>query len=218
MSIKIYLLNIKECLNNPVDEYLKYFSAQRVEKILRYKFNSDRNRTVWAELLARKLISDRTGKNINEIKIFRASNGRPYCEEKEIFFSLSHSGEWVACSIGNFINGVDIEKLDRKIDVNIAKNFFLENEYEKIKNLNEDEQIKKFFEYWTLKESCLKCFNLREWSGVDCEKLLNGNSEREGRNFYLKNSILGVCTEKGNLPGNFIVYNSPAFLFSEKFI
>ena len=201
MSIEIYLLNIKERLNNPVDEYLKYFSDERVKKILRYKFNPDRNRTVWAELLAKKLISERTGKNINEIKIFRDMNGRPYCEEKEIFFSLSHSGEWIACSIGNFCNGVDVEILDRKFDFNIAKKFFLPNEYEKIKNfIHEDEQRKKFFEYWTLKESCLKCLNLREWTGVDCEKLLSSNDNVKGKNFYLPGAIVGICAEKGILP------------------
>ena len=205
MKTDIYLLNIEDRLNNPVDEYLKYFSSERAEKILRYKFNADRNRTVWAELLARKLIAERTGKNINEIKIFRASNGRPYCGEEEIFFSLSHSGNWVACSIGNVLNGVDVEKLDRKLDINIAKKFFLKSEYEKIITLDEDEQRKKFFEYWTLKESCLKCMDLSEWTGVDCEKLINSGNEIEGKNFYLSDSVVGVCTEKGKLPENLII-------------
>lgn len=209
MSIEIYILNIKEKINEPVDEYLKYFSSERAEKNLRYKFNPDRNRTIWAELLARRLISERTGKNFSEIKIFRDSEGRPYSNENKIFFSLSHSGDFVACSIGDSKNGVDVEKIDRKIDINIAKRFFLPNEYEIIKNLNENLRAKKFFEYWTLKESCLKCLNLQEWTSVDCEKLLNGGGEIQGKNFYLDDStVVGVCTEKNNLPENFIFYYS----------
>ena len=206
MSIEIYLLNIKERLENHVDEYLEYFSEERIKKILRYKFNADRNRTVWAELLARKLIAERTGKNIKEIKIFRDENGKPFCNEEKIFFSLSHSGEWVACSIGSVKNGVDVEIINRKLDINIAKKFFLPNEYLTIKNLNENEQRKKFFEYWTLKESCLKCLSLKEWTGVDCEKLLNDDGEIQGKNFYFSDAVLGICTEKGNLPGKFLIF------------
>ena len=209
MSIELYVLNISERLSSPVDEYLKYFSAERVKKILRYKFNPDRNRTVWAELLARKLIAERTGKNFRDVKIFRTSGGRPY---SEIFFSLSHSGAWVACSIGESENGVDVENFDRKIDINIAKRFFLPNEYEAIKNfsLSDDERKKKFFQYWTLKESCLKCLNLNEWTGVDCEKLLRGDGEFQGKNFFLDDgAVVGICARKSELPENFVIKKSP---------
>ena len=193
MKTEIYLLNIKSRLKNPVDEYLKFFSPERVQKILRYKFNADRNRTIFAELLAKKLIAKRTGKKFTEIKIFRDDKGRPYCNEQEIFFSLSHSGEWVACSIGDLRNGVDVEIIDRKIDINIAKRFFLPNEYEILKSLDEPERIRKFFEFWTLKEAYLKCLNLRDWSSVDCEKLIR---DGQGKNFFIDNAVLGVCFEK----------------------
>ena len=200
MKTEIYLLNIKSRLKNPVDEYLKFFSAERVSKILRYKFSADRNRTIFAELLARKLIAERTGKTFEEIKIFRDDNGRPFCSESGIFFSLSHSGAWAACSIGDSFNGVDVEVLNRKIDINIAKRFFLPNEYEILKNLDEYERSEKFFEFWTLKEACLKCFNLRDWSGVDCEKLINGG---RAKNFYLDGAVAGICVKDGELPENF---------------
>ena len=197
MKTEIYLLNIEADLENPVDEYLKFFSPSRVQKILRYKFNSDRNRTVFAELLAKKLISEKTGKNFDVIEIFRDENGRPFCTEPGIFFSLSHSGNYVACSIGENQNGVDVELLNRKIDINIAKRFFLPNEYEILKSLDESEQQKKFFEFWTLKEAALKCFNFHDWTGVDCEKLLN---ENYGKNFHIDDAIISLCVKNKNLP------------------
>ncbi|MBQ7196843.1 MAG: 4'-phosphopantetheinyl transferase superfamily protein [Synergistaceae bacterium] len=196
MKTEIYLLNIAERLENPVDEFLKFFSDERVEKILRYKFNSDRNRTVFAELLARKLISEKTGKNFIDVKIFRDDEGRPYCEEPGIYFSLSHSASWVACSIGDSRNGIDVEILDRKIDFRIAKRFFLPSEFAILESFDETERAKKFFEFWTLKEACLKCFNLREWSGVDCEKLIR---DGQGKNFNLPGAIVGVCCENGGI-------------------
>ena len=59
MSIKIFAMNISEQLNNPIDDYLKFFSSPRQEKILSYRFNADRNRTTLAELLVRYVIAEK---------------------------------------------------------------------------------------------------------------------------------------------------------------
>ena len=213
MKIEIHVFNIKDRLNEPVERYLEYFSHERQQAIMRYKFLPDRNRTVFAELMAKKLISDMTGKTFHEIAIFRDSNGKPFSDIKGIYFSLSHSGEWIACSIGDTINGVDVESAYRKIDIKIAEKFFLPDEYKTIKNLSETGQDwrQKFFHYWTLKESCLKCLSLREWSHVDCEKLLHGNDFIGGCNFDLpEGTVLGCCAHREFLPECFC-YNDFKF-------
>ncbi|MBQ9419795.1 MAG: hypothetical protein IJU31_05390, partial [Synergistaceae bacterium] len=109
MKTQIFLLDIREQLDKPVDDYLKFFSDERRAKILAYKHNADRNRTVFAELLARDAIARKTGKDFRRIKIFRDENGRPSCNEAGVFFSLSHAGGWAACSLGDSPNGIDIE-------------------------------------------------------------------------------------------------------------
>ena len=132
MKIEIHVFNIKDRLNEPVERYLEYFSHERQQAIMRYKFLPDRNRTVFAELMAKKLISDMTGKTFHEIAIFRDSNGKPFSDIKGIYFSLSHSGEWIACSIGDTINGVDVESAYRKIDIKIAEKYTEETNKRKI--------------------------------------------------------------------------------------
>ena len=203
MHTEIHLLNIKSRLNDPVDKYLKYFSPERQNDILRYKFSSDRNRTLCAELFAKKLISDFTGEKFDDVKILRAPTGKPYCEIPDVYFSLSHSGDWIACSIGDVINGVDIENENRNMNLDVAKRFFLPNEYSTLKNLYYSgiNWKRKFFCYWTLKESYLKCMDINSWSDVDCEKLLSGNEEISGCNFLVDDEyILGCCTSKESLP------------------
>ena len=209
MNTKIYLLNIKSILNAPVTKYLDKFTPERREKILRYKLNPDRNRTVHAELLAKNVIAKIANTDPDSIQISRDINGKPYCNIPGIFLSLSHSGEWVACSVGDSPNGIDVEKSSNKIGIKIAKRFFLPNEYAQILKLyeaNNQDWTRKFLEYWTLKESCLKCENLRDWSNVDCEKLLHDpNLEIAGRNFHLQNNyVLGICTHRNVLPDGFV--------------
>ena len=61
-SVEFHLLDLSNRLEAPVEPYLTFFSEERRAAILRYRFPSDRNRTVWAELLVRWLIAQRTGR------------------------------------------------------------------------------------------------------------------------------------------------------------
>ncbi len=220
MNTKIFVLNIEAILNEPVTKYLDKFTPERREKILRYKLNPDRNRTIHAELLAKNIIAKIANTNPDSIQISRDTNGKPSCNIPGIFLSLSHSGRFVACSIGDCPNGIDVEVASPKIGINIAKRFFLPNEYEQILKLYEEnlDWRRKFLEYWTLKESCLKCENLRDWSNVDCEKLLHdANLQIAGRNFHLQdNYVLGVCTNRNALPDTFDKFEYELFQDSLK--
>ena len=205
MLTQVYLLDISGHLNYPVTKYLDYLPVERRESILRYKFLPDQNRTLWAELLAKKLIAGLLARNFQDITIKRDSSGRPYHEN--ICFSLSHCSNWVACSIGDNINGVDIEIISRRASLKISKRFYLQSEHNTIKFLHDNGQDweRKFFEYWTLKESCLKCLNLNNWAEVDCEKLLSCNHEIAGRNFFLNDLVIACCSQREYLPNNIII-------------
>lgn len=62
------------------------FSSERQGKILAHRSNANRNRTIWAELLARYVVAE---------------------------ISSSHAGNWGVCSVGNFKSGVDVETAER---------------------------------------------------------------------------------------------------------
>ena len=75
MSIKIFAMNISERLNQPVDDWLKYFSLEHREKILSYLLNTDKNRTVWTELLTRHVVAEKFSYPIEKIRVCRAATG-----------------------------------------------------------------------------------------------------------------------------------------------
>ena len=214
MSVELHLLNLSDCLEAPVEPYLCYFTAARQAAILRYRFPSDRNRTVWAELLARWLIGQRTGQSVRDIVIARDERGKPRWEGGNLCFSLSHSGPWAACSLGAEPNGVDVET-DRRIDLNIAKHFFRPEEYETLKGLSRretEEWRRAFLRYWTLKESCLKCLGTGlsgDMRKVDCAALLKGEGPvvgagpLAGQNFELPGGAVIGIVSTGAPPGSF---------------
>lgn len=201
---ELYILNLKDRLNSPVDDYLHLFTPERRDKILRYKHNSDRNRTLWAEILARHVIALKTNQTIESIHIMRGSNGKPYISpEYNLMFSLSHSGEYVVCSIGEKANGVDVESL-RRSRRDIAEHFFTHDERMLLAALNDENEFsRKFLCYWTLKESYAKCTGIDLISvmrNVNLEMLFKVDVNFSGRNFFLDEYVIGVCCENDTLP------------------
>lgn len=217
-SVELHLLDLSGHLEAPVEPYLTFFSEERRAAILRYRFPSDQNRTVWAELLARWLIAGRTGRGLRDIVIARDEQGKPYWGGGTgLHLNLSHSGPWAACSLGVEPSGVDVET-DRRIDLNIARHFFLPEEYEALRALSlngTEEWHRAFLRYWTLKESCLKCLGTGlsgDIRKVDCAALLRGEGPvmgpgpLRGRNFDLPGGAVAAVVSAGALPGD-VEYN-----------
>ena len=125
---------------------------ERREKIDFYRFNKDKKLSAGAFLLLKKLLSD---ENIPNFKMKTGKYEKPYISDnKNIYFNLSHSGKMVLCAISDRELGVDIEINDPTIDLNIAKHYFYNSEYENI--MNSKNSPDEFFRYWVLKESYMK--------------------------------------------------------------
>ncbi len=127
-------------------------SKNRQEKIDFYRFDKDKKLSCGAYLLLKKLLAE---KNITD-PIFKTEKyGKAYISNHEnIHFNLSHSGKIVLCAISDMEVGADVEYIDREIDLNIAKHYFYNREYENI--MNAENMPEEFFKYWVLKESYMK--------------------------------------------------------------
>lgn len=124
----------------------------RQKKIDFYRFDKDKKLSAGAYLLLKKLLDEG---NITKPVFKTEKYGKAYISNYDnIHFNLSHSGKIVLCAISDMEVGVDIEYNDPTIDLNIAKNYFYNSEYESIMKSNEPSA--EFFKYWVLKESYMK--------------------------------------------------------------
>ena len=127
-------------------------SDKRKEKIDFYRFEKDKKLSCGAYLLLQNLL-DEEGISKPEFEVEKY--GKTYiCNYEDIYFNVSHSGKRVCCAISDREVGVDVEYNDPTIDLDIAKNYFYNSEYENImKSVNPSNE---FFRYWVLKESYMK--------------------------------------------------------------
>lgn len=124
----------------------------RKEKVDKFRFDKDKKLSAGAYLLLENLLEE---ENISKPSFKTGKYGKAYISNWEnIYFNLSHSGKMVACAISDREVGVDIEYNDPEIDLNIAKNYFYNCEYENI--MKSETPSNEFFNYWVLKESYMK--------------------------------------------------------------
>lgn len=84
----------------------------------------------------------------------RGEKGKPYFQELPMFFSLSHSGEYVLCAASGREIGADIQKIQPADILKLAKRFFAEPEYLGLERCkSEEERRRLFFELWSRKEA-----------------------------------------------------------------
>lgn len=176
----------------------KLVSKNRQEKIDFYRFDKDKKLSCGAYLLLKKLLSD---ENITN-PIFKTEKyGKAYISNYEnIYFNLSHSGKIVLCAISDMEVGADVEYNDPEIDLNIAKHYFYNSEYENI--MNAKNKADEFFKYWVLKESYMKYtglgMNLKldsfEIIIKDKIRLKDDNENLKFNLFHIKDYKIGIAS------------------------
>lgn len=80
--------------------------------------------------------------------------GKPYFENIPLFFSISHSGEYVLCAVSRRELGADIQKIQSADVLKLAKRFFSESECRTLEGCESHrERQRLFFGFWTRKEA-----------------------------------------------------------------
>jgi 4'-phosphopantetheinyl transferase len=154
-------------------EVYESLPENRKKKVDNFRFDKDKKLSAGAYLLLERMLED---ENISK-PIFRLGEfGKAYISNHEdIHFNLSHSDRLVACAISDREVGIDIENIDPEIDLNIAKLYFYNSEYENI--MNSRNPPDEFFRYWVLKESYMKYTGLGFQLNLDEFEIIIDNDE-----------------------------------------
>lgn len=110
--------------------------------------------------LARQCLAAQGGGRWQDYALSAPDDGAPQLLAAPVsdswYFSLSHSGDWLACAVSSQPVGVDVECSDRMRDFQALNEWM--HEPEALKDMPPDprEQQAWFYAQWTLKEAWLK--------------------------------------------------------------
>ncbi len=146
--MKVKLLKVTQKLIDNYEALLEELPFDRREKTEKIK-NNEKYRSLAAGLLLSCCMKE-YGLDHKKCTLKYGENGKPYIENSDFHFNLSHSGDYAVIVYGDRECGIDIQC--RKAGVNrVANRYFTEKEIEYIAK-NED----AFFDIWACKESYLK--------------------------------------------------------------
>lgn len=138
--------------NNLVD----MVSVEKKKKIASYINKEDAYRTLLGDVMIRSVICKRYKISNQKIRYSYNIYGKPdWIEDKDFYFNISHSGNWIVCIVGNVPVGTDIEQI-RPIQLELISQLFSMEEVMDLNSKTIIERINYFYDLWTLKESYVK--------------------------------------------------------------
>ncbi len=146
------------CLENDTlfREKLSSLSPYRQQKIALLRNRKDKNRSLGAGLLLDHGLAV-YGLQERSVEYETGEWGKPVLKyHPEVCFSLSHSGDYAICTMGDKPVGNDIERV-KNGRLRVADRYFAEEELAWLYAAREeDERTLRMFRIWTMKESFLK--------------------------------------------------------------
>ena len=140
-----------------------------------------------ANVLRKFLIKKHFGISPEKQEIFFNENGKPFLKNENVFFNVSHSGDFVACVVGTKNVGVDVQKI-ATYKKRTAEYIFDKDSADKIEKA-ENKNL-EYTKQWAKLESFLK---LKGTGFVNYKK---GNHENVNQQFYfVDDHVISVCYE-----------------------
>lgn len=155
-SSQLYAMNLgPELTADERARLLPFIPEEKRARINKFYHWQDAQRTLLGYSMISYLLTREFGLEKEKICFHFDEYGKPRIEEKEVFFNLSHAGEWIVCGISHKIIGVDVEQITA-IDLTLAERFFAPVEVADLFQLPRELRDDYFFKLWTLKESYIK--------------------------------------------------------------
>ena len=170
-----------------IKNHLNDFPEDFQKKISAYKRWQDAQLSLLGRLLLNYALK-KINKNYNEESLNYSTYGKPFFNDDNIKFNISHSGEIVVCVLSETNDvGIDVEIIN-EIDIKDFESQMTKNELE---NINLKEDIKgAFFDYWTQKEAVIKANGRGLSIPLKSFEIANYYTKIDGQDFFLKEIFL----------------------------
>ncbi|WP_444626246.1 4'-phosphopantetheinyl transferase family protein [Flavobacterium columnare] len=165
-----------------LDNYIDSFSSEFKQRVLRYRRWQDAQLSLLGRLLLKKGLEENF--EINHFEIDYTNNKKPFLKGLDVQFNISHAHDIVACVLSRSNVGIDIEYIDKGIDIKSFESQMTNNEFQKVTTSVNTEQ--SFFTYWTEKEAVIKSHGKGLFIPLKSFEILEDIAVIDNQKFYVK--------------------------------
>lgn len=150
----IWYLDLRNFNDVSFYKYLKSLPDNQINEVMNFRFKKDRMARLMGRMLLREALFE-TGFSKDLIEHLNRDEFNKPLIKKWMNFNISHSSDYVVLFFSTLPKiGVDIEKINEKINVDSLSQYFCFNEKNVIDNSKN--KIYSFFNTWVRKEAVLK--------------------------------------------------------------
>lgn len=180
----LYVVKVKE-LNSDEFNFLLNFADDYIKnRVKNLNLKNKKYSMVVANVLRKFLVFKHFSIPFEKQKIDFNESGKPYLNNQECYFNVSHSDDYVACVLAKTQIGVDIQKISKNKE-KVSKFVFDKATNEKV-NKAENQDL-EFTKQWAKLESYLKS---KGTGFVNYQKYLDENVKQQF--FYIENYVISV--------------------------
>lgn len=140
------------------DKWSLYLSKERWERSKKRAGEQERRRYLGAEILLNRSLEILQDDIVLPVSYIRNQYGKPYLlpPNDHWYVNWSHSGEYVLCAVADREVGADLQYRKPGVKESLIRRALQPEEMEAYEKLLPTECEKRFYQYWAIKESCLK--------------------------------------------------------------
>lgn len=165
--MKYLYANINDYNDNDYKSFYESINNFKKKDIDKLPTIDDKKRSILGIKLLMNLLSEKSI-NYNDLKFTKNKDGKPIITNYPLFYSTSHSDEYVICALSDKEIGIDIQSI-QKINFKIMNSFF--DKDEKFYSNNNENYTKVL----SLKEAYGKCYGF----GINCIKEVKFSIKKE---------------------------------------
>lgn len=160
-EISIYLLSLHALTEVVLANFLPWLTESEVQRYRRFIRPERRQQFLAGRIILRRALAQLLDMPATELEVIEQAGNAPRLGQPELSdvgFSLSHSGQWVACAVsGNTKLGLDIEMLNPERDFSaLALQAFNADENTWLAQQDAGNRLHDFYQLWTAKEAQIK--------------------------------------------------------------
>jgi len=163
-AVQLWYLHERDVDDVQAAAYLDLLTADEVERYHRFRCESAQRQFLLARGLLRSTLSRYVPVDPQAWRFATNGHGKPFVVAPQTYglqFNVSHTRGMVCCAITQDRDvGVDVEWLDRRVNLGIADRYFAPSEVDQLRRAPQEEQQRVFLRFWTLKESYIKARGL----------------------------------------------------------
>ncbi len=189
----IIIKNINDYQDKDFTNYYSIIKPIKKDKIDKLKYDKDKKLSILGEILLIDTLKKHYKINYQDINILYNKNGKPYIENSNIYYNISHSYDYVTLIVSNRKCGIDIEKI-REINPNIIKTFATIKEQNYILD-----NPNRLFEIYCLKEAYIKMQGLKLSNIQNIEftitnkKIICSDNTIKSKLIYHQDYLIAIC-------------------------